>query len=208
MEVNAGDIVIKSNIEEEMLTDIQETLDGLRAINLKLNTKKCSFGVERGIFLRHLITKQGIKASPSKVKEISDLQPPKSVSEIQNLNKKLAALNRFLSKGADKTLPFIRTLKSCTSGKMVQWIENVDKACRSMKELLEALPTVTTPIKGETLIMYLAASEESISTVLMEERGKKQILVYFISRTLQGVELGYPELEKLILALVYAARRL
>nr|GEX27288.1 reverse transcriptase domain-containing protein [Tanacetum cinerariifolium] len=63
MEVNAGDIVIKSDIEEEMLADIKETLDGLRAINLKLNLKKCSFGVEKGIFSGHLITKQGIKAS-------------------------------------------------------------------------------------------------------------------------------------------------
>ncbi|GKA66237.1 hypothetical protein Tco_0766045, partial [Tanacetum coccineum] len=131
MEVNACDIVIKSDVEEEMLADIKETLDGLRAINLKLNPKKCSFGIEEGIFLRHLITKQGIKASPSKVKAISDLQPHKSVSEIQNLNKKLAALNRFISKEVDKTLPFMRTLKSCTSGKMVQWTAEADKDFRS-----------------------------------------------------------------------------
>ncbi|GKA04746.1 reverse transcriptase domain-containing protein [Tanacetum coccineum] len=174
------DIVIKSDVEEEMLADIKETLDGLRAINLKLNPKKCSFGVEEGIFSRHLITKQGIKASPSKVKAISDLQPHKSVSEIQNLNKKLAALNRFLSKGVDKTLLFMRTLKSCKSGKMVQWTAEADKAFRRMEELLEALPTVTAPIKGETLIMYLAASEKSISAILMAKRGKKQILVYFV----------------------------
>ncbi|GKF83456.1 reverse transcriptase domain-containing protein, partial [Tanacetum coccineum] len=77
-----------------------------------------------------------------------------------------------------------------------------------MKELLEALPMVTGPIKGETLIMYLAASEESISAVLMAERGKKQVPMYFVSQTLQGAELEYPELEKLILALVYAARLL
>ncbi|GJS98565.1 reverse transcriptase domain-containing protein [Tanacetum coccineum] len=127
-----------------------------------------------GIFSRQLITKQGIKANPSKLKAISDLQPPKSINEIQNLNRKLAALNCFLSKGADKTLPFMRTLKSCTSAKMVQWTTEADEAFRRMKELLEALPMVTTPIKGETLIMYLAASEESISAVLMAERGRNK----------------------------------
>nr|GEU42506.1 reverse transcriptase domain-containing protein [Tanacetum cinerariifolium] len=95
MEVNAYDIIIKSDVEEEMLVDIKETLDELQAINLKLNPKKCSFGIEEGIFSGHLITKQGIKASPSKVMAISDLQPPKSVSEIQNLNKRLEALNRL-----------------------------------------------------------------------------------------------------------------
>nr|GEU48520.1 hypothetical protein [Tanacetum cinerariifolium] len=163
--LDVGDIVIKSDVEEEMLADIKETLDGLRAINLKLNPKKSSFGVEEGIFTGHLIIKQVIKASPSKVKAISDMQPPKSTAI-------------------------------------------ADEAFRRMKELLEALPTVTAPIKGETLIMYLAALEESISAILMAERGKKQIPVYFVSRTLQGAELGYPELEKLILALVYTARRL
>ncbi|GJU50676.1 reverse transcriptase domain-containing protein [Tanacetum coccineum] len=63
---------------------------------------------------------------------------------------------------------------------MVQWTTEADKAFRRMKELLEALPTVTAPIKGETLIIYLAALEESISVVLMAERGKKQVPVYFV----------------------------
>ncbi|GJT60423.1 reverse transcriptase domain-containing protein [Tanacetum coccineum] len=56
--------------------------------------------------------------------------------------------------------------------------------------------------------MYLATSEEIVSAVLMAERGKTQIPVYFVSRTLHGAELRYPKLEKLILALVYAVRKL
>nr|GEZ78749.1 reverse transcriptase domain-containing protein [Tanacetum cinerariifolium] len=50
--------------------------------------KRSTSSVEEGRFSGHLITKQGIKADPSKVKEISDLQPPKSVSEILSLDKK------------------------------------------------------------------------------------------------------------------------
>ncbi|GJT80562.1 reverse transcriptase domain-containing protein [Tanacetum coccineum] len=67
------DMVIKSVSEEDMLMDIQETFERLRSINMKLNLKKCSFSVEEGLFLGHLITKQGIKANPSKVKTITDL---------------------------------------------------------------------------------------------------------------------------------------
>ncbi|GJZ99331.1 hypothetical protein Tco_0671882 [Tanacetum coccineum] len=47
-----------------------------------------------------------------------------------------------------------------------------------MKELLEALPTVTASVNGETLIVYLAASEESISAVSMAERGKASSCVF------------------------------
>ncbi|GJV55567.1 reverse transcriptase domain-containing protein [Tanacetum coccineum] len=56
--------------------------------------------------------------------------------------------------------------------------------------------------------MYLATSKDNVSAVLMTETGKRQIPVYFLSRTLNGAKLKYPELEKLILALVYAARKL
>ncbi|GKA89402.1 reverse transcriptase domain-containing protein [Tanacetum coccineum] len=99
LKVHVDDMVIKSDSKEDMLIDIQETFDGLRAINMKINPRKCSFHVEEGPFLGHLITKQGIKANPSKVKAISDLKPPKMVKEMQSLNKKLASLNLFLSKG-------------------------------------------------------------------------------------------------------------
>ncbi|GKE07488.1 reverse transcriptase domain-containing protein [Tanacetum coccineum] len=64
MGVNAEEMVIKSDSEEEIIADIKETLERLRVINLKLNPKKCSFGVEEGRFSGHLIIKQGIKADP------------------------------------------------------------------------------------------------------------------------------------------------
>ncbi|GJZ01603.1 reverse transcriptase domain-containing protein [Tanacetum coccineum] len=98
----------------------------------------------------------------------------------------------------------MQTLKNCMSGKMIQWITEADEAFRRMKELLEALPTVIAPVNGKTLIVYLAASKESIRAVLMAERGKKKVPVYFVSRTLHGAELEYPGLEKLILALILA----
>ncbi|GJZ86724.1 putative nucleotidyltransferase, ribonuclease H, partial [Tanacetum coccineum] len=151
MEVHADDMVIKSKSEEEMLADIKETFERLRVINLNLNPRKCSFSVEEGIFSGHLITKQEIKANPSKLKAISDLHPPKSVDEIQNLSKNLDSLNRFLSKGADKALPFMHILKSYISGRIVQCTKETDEAFQRIKEFIEALPTVTTPIKGETL---------------------------------------------------------
>nr|GEV81811.1 reverse transcriptase domain-containing protein [Tanacetum cinerariifolium] len=169
----------KSESKEAMLADIQETFDKLRAINMKLNPRKCSFIVEEGPFLAYLITKQGIIANPLKVKAISNLKPPKTIKEIQSLNEKLTALSRFLPKGTDKTLPFLKVLKNCASNKIVQWTHEAEKVFQNMKEYIETLPMVTAPIKGETLVLYLAVYEESISAVLLAERGKKQILIYF-----------------------------
>ncbi|GJT98770.1 reverse transcriptase domain-containing protein [Tanacetum coccineum] len=77
-----------------------------------------------------------------------------------------------------------------------------------MKKFTETLPTLTALIHREVLMMYLTALTESINAALFARREKGQVPIYFISKVLQGAELNYPALEKLILALVHAARRL
>nr|GFB53011.1 reverse transcriptase domain-containing protein [Tanacetum cinerariifolium] len=65
-----------------------------------------------------------------------------------------------------------------------------------------------TETEMEELIMYLSATHGAISAVLLTERGTVQTPVYFISRALQGPELNYSPMEKLVLSLVFAAKRL
>nr|GEV36802.1 protein NYNRIN-like [Tanacetum cinerariifolium] len=175
---------------------------------MKLNPKKCSFGIEEGPFLGHLITKQGIRANPSKVKSITDIEQPKMLKDIQSLNEKLVALSRFLSKGANSSFPFFKVLKGYTDRKNIQLTQEEAATLQEMKKIVKTLPTLTVPIHGDVLMMYLATSTESINVVLFMKRGKGQVPIYFVSRVLQGAELNYHALEKLILALVHAARRL
>ncbi|GJT96992.1 reverse transcriptase domain-containing protein [Tanacetum coccineum] len=64
------------------------------------------------------------------------------------------------------------------------------------------------PKPKEELIVYLSASHGAISAVLMSERDKVQMEVYFVSRALQGPKLNYTPMAKLVLTLVFAAERL
>lgn len=111
IEIYVDDIIIKSKTEEEFLGDIQETFNTLRAINMKLNPKKCSFRVEEGKFLGYYVTNQGIKVNSSKVKKIPLLSPPTTVKEIQILNGKLAALGRFFVKRCRQTVVVLQGAK-------------------------------------------------------------------------------------------------
>nr|GEU62401.1 protein NYNRIN-like [Tanacetum cinerariifolium] len=208
LEAYVYDKVIKSTSEKEMLKDIKETFERFRSINMKLNPKKCSFGVEERPFLGHVVTKQGIKDNPSKVKAVLDLDQPRTLKDIQSLNGKLAALNRFLSKGTERSLAFFKVLKGYKDKKKIQWTTKADKALEKIKKLVQALPTLTAPRVGETLTMHLAASRESINVVLAAKINEGWTPIYFVSRMIQGAELNYPALEKLVLALVHAARRL
>ncbi|GJR52188.1 reverse transcriptase domain-containing protein [Tanacetum coccineum] len=114
LEAYVDDMVIKSKYEREMLADIAKIFDNLQRINMKLNPKKCSFGVKEGKFLGYMVTSEGIRANPAKTKDIAEIQSPRTWGEMQSLAGKLAALNRFLSRSAEKSLPFFETLKDIT----------------------------------------------------------------------------------------------
>ncbi|GKB11465.1 reverse transcriptase domain-containing protein, partial [Tanacetum coccineum] len=151
---------------------------------MKINPKKCTFGVEEGPLLGNLITKQGIRANPSKVKAITDIEQPKMLKDIQSLNGKLADLSRFLSKGAERSLHFFKVLKSCTNKKNIHQTQEVAAAVQEMNKFVETLPTLTAPIHGEVLMMYLEASTESINAALFSRREKDRRLgIYFQAYT-------------------------
>ena len=69
-------------------------------------------------------------------------------------------------------------------------------------------PILVSPIEGELLTLYLAVSDFSTSAILVIDKDRVQHPVYYCSRALRGVEERYPRMEKLILALVTAARKL
>ena len=92
---------------------------------MKLNPKKCVFGVRSSKFLGFMVSERGIDANPDKVKAILDLQEPKTIRDVQKLTGRMAALTRFISKSADKVLPFFQTLRG---NKKFEWGEIQKKA--------------------------------------------------------------------------------
>ncbi|GJX81535.1 reverse transcriptase domain-containing protein [Tanacetum coccineum] len=181
LEVYVDDMVIKSRTEHEIIRDMEETFKTLREINMKLNLKKCTFGIEEGMFLGYKVNTEGIM---------------------------LASLNMFLSKSAENSLPFFKTLKKCTKKSDFQWTVEAETAFKEIKKLIAKLPTLTSPMEKEELVVYLTAAREVVSAVLMTEREEKQMPVYFVSRALQGPEINYTSMEKLVLTLVHASKRL
>ncbi|GJU25614.1 reverse transcriptase domain-containing protein [Tanacetum coccineum] len=130
------------------------------------------------------------------------------IKKVQSLNGKLASLNRFLSKSAEKSLPLFKTLKKCIKKSDFHWTLEAEQAFTQLKQHLSELPLLVAPKPKEELIVYLVASHGAISAVLMTERDTVPTLIYFVSRALQGPELNYSPMEKLVLSLVFTAKRL
>nr|GEU78405.1 reverse transcriptase domain-containing protein [Tanacetum cinerariifolium] len=210
LKVYVDDMVVKSKFERELLADIAETFDNLRRINMKLNLKKCSFGVKEGKFLGYMVTLKGIRDNPVKTKDIAKMQSPKTWGDTQSVAGKLAALNRFLSRSAKKSLPFFETLKYITKANKhdYRWTKKAEDAFQELKKMILDLPILTTPLPKETLFVYLGTSKEAVSAVLLLVRKGKQRPMHYVRRTLHDAERHYAPLEKITLALRYVSRRL
>ena len=168
MKMYIDDMVVKSKQESQHIKDLQGTFEVLRQHKLRLNAEKCVFGVGAGKFLSYLITNRGIEINPDQINVVRCLNPPSNPKEVQKLTGMLAALNRFISKFADRCRPFYQLLKKW---KRFQWDEECDTAFRDLKDYLMQAPVLTTPEPGEDLFMYLSVSEHAVSIVLLKDQG-------------------------------------
>ncbi|GFY85492.1 hypothetical protein Acr_04g0002300 [Actinidia rufa] len=129
----------------------------------------------------------------------------KYIREVQQLTGRVATLNRFVSKSADKCLPFFKILRKSQT---FQWNEESENAFQQLKEYLGSPPLLTVPTTGEDLYVYLSISPTVVSAVLIREEDQVQRPIYYVSKVLMGAEARYPKIEKLAYALMIAAKKL
>ena len=113
-------------------------------------------------------------------------------------------MGRFLSKSADRCSLFFKTLKQSK----FEWTKEAEESFQQLKEHLSSLPKLVSSYNGEKLVLYVSVSEYSLSGVLIAEREKKQIPVYYVSHAFRGSEGNYSEVEKVLFAIVMASRKL
>ncbi|XP_019184571.1 PREDICTED: uncharacterized protein LOC109179516 [Ipomoea nil] len=123
-----------------------------------------------------MVTHRGIEVNPEKAQNILKMQPPTSIKDVQRPNGRLAALNRFMSKLAEKSLPFFQVMKQ-RSG--FTWTPECQEAFDQFKAYLSAAPVVSKPEKGETLYVYLGVAPAAISSVLLREETCIQKPIYY-----------------------------
>ncbi|KAL0421007.1 UNVERIFIED_CONTAM: hypothetical protein Slati_3123600 [Sesamum latifolium] len=130
-------MLVKSKEAGDHVVDLEETFSVLRKYRLKLNPAKCAFGVRRGRFLGFMVTQRGIEANPLKIKAILDMKTPTNINEVQPLTGRIAAFSHFISKAAEKSLPFFKVLRKA---KTFEWDTPCQQAFEELKSYLAGLP--------------------------------------------------------------------
>jgi hypothetical protein len=105
VEAYIDDVVVKTTDEDNLITDLAQTIVNLRLYRWKLNPEKCVFGVPSVKLLGFMVSHHGIEANPTKVDAIRRMNRPTGKKDMMKLTGMMAALGRFISKLGEKGLP-------------------------------------------------------------------------------------------------------
>jgi hypothetical protein len=104
------DIIVMSKNKADHLTNLTKTFANMREARLCLNPNKCVFDNHMGKVLSYLVSRKDIEANLDKIRAITEMHPSQTVKEVQKLTGRITALNRFISKSAEHSLPFLKIL--------------------------------------------------------------------------------------------------
>ncbi|KAL0400317.1 UNVERIFIED_CONTAM: Transposon Tf2-12 polyprotein [Sesamum radiatum] len=166
MEVYVDDMLVKSKEEKDHLEHLEKAFSIMREFGMKLNPTKCTFGVRGGKFLGYLVSERGIEANSEKIEAIMRLPSPKTIKDVQILTGKIASLNEFIARSADRNLPFFKTLRHI---KAFEWSEECEKALQELKVYLATPLLLANIAVRETLYVYLVLSKNAVSSVLVKD---------------------------------------
>ncbi|XP_065620485.1 uncharacterized protein LOC136063692 [Quercus suber] len=182
IEVYIDDMVVKSKIISEHVKDLGS-----------------------GKFLGYMVTHRGIEVNPNQIKAIQNLQPPQNPKEVQKLTGMTVALNRFISRSADRCKPFFSLINKW---KEFEWTEECASAFQQLKDYLARPPIMSRPEPDEVMFAYIAVVPYAVSLVLIRVDQDVQRPVYYVSKSLHEAEIRYLPLEKAILVVVLGTRKL
>jgi hypothetical protein len=158
------------------------------------------------MLLGYIVSQRGIEANPEKVAALERKGLIRDLKGVQRVLGCLAALSRFISRLGEKGLPLYRVLKK---HERFSWTTEAQEALDKMKASLTHAPQ-----DSEPLYLYVAVTTQVVSAVIVVERTEEghalpiQRPVHYISEVLSDTKTRYPQVQKLLYAVVLARRKL
>jgi hypothetical protein len=148
------------------------------------------------MLLGYIVSQRGIEANPEKVAALQRMGPIRDLKGVQKVLGCLAALSRFISRLGEKGLPLYRLLKK---HERFSWTVEAQEELDKLKASLGQPPILTPPQDSEPLYLYVAATTQVVSAVIVVERTEEghtlpvQRPVYYISEVLSETKARYPQ---------------
>lgn len=205
VEVVADDFVVIGfgDTVQEAATDhdrnLKELLSRCEQSNVRLNPDKIQFKQDKVPFIGHVATKEGLCVDPEKVRAVLEMPIPTDVAAVQRLLGFTQYLSKFLPCLSDVTKP----LRELTQKDAV-WVWDCPQqaAVDKLKQMVTTTPVLRYYSLQEEVTIQCDASQTGLGAALLQ----KDQPVAYASRALTTAETHYAQIEKELLAIVFACQ--
>ncbi|KAJ9679424.1 hypothetical protein PVL29_021374 [Vitis rotundifolia] len=206
VEVYVDDMIVKSRDRSDHLAALERFFERIRQFRLRLNPKKCTFGVTSGKLLGYMVSERGIEVDPDKIRVILDMPAPRTEREVRGFLGRLQYISRFIARLTDICEPIFRLLRK---SQPTVWDDQCQRAFERIRDYLLSPPILAPPTPGRPLLLYLSVSDITLGCMLAQlgDSGKEQA-IYYLSKRMLDYETRYVMIERYCLTLVWATRRL
>ena len=194
------DILIYGRTREEHDRNLQSVLDRAREKGIRFNPEKCTIGVNEVPFFGNIITDKGLKADPSKIEAILKLEVPDSREKLERFLGMVNYLSKLAPNLSEITSPLRSLLKKETE---FLWDEPQSRAFERVKQTITQSPVLVYYDPNKELTLEVDSSKDGIGACLMQENRP----IAFASKSLTQAEIGYAQIEKELLAILFGCKR-
>ena len=206
VEVYVDDMIVKSRDRADHWVALERFFQRIRCFRLRLNPKKCTFGVTFGKLLGYMISERGIEVYPDNIRAILDMSPPQTETEIRGFLGRLQYISRFIVRLTDTCEPIFRLLRK---KQPKVWDDQCQQAFERIREYFLSPHVLVPPMPRRPLLLYLSVSDVALGCMLaqLDDSGKERA-IYYLNKRMLEYEMRYIMIERLCLDLVWATRRL
>ena len=196
----ADDIIIAADTNEEHDVILQKVMQRARERNVKFNFDKLQLQVNAVKYLGTIIIAEGVKPDPAKIAAISNMPIPNDKSAVWRLLGMVNFLANHIPNVSSITAPLRDLVKNDVH---FQWGPEQDKALNQIKSLLSDPPILQYFDPKAKSMIQADASQRGLEAVLLQ-RGQP---IAYASRSLNTTEQNYAQIEKELLAIVFASEK-
>ena len=194
------DIIVWGTDQENHDNNLSKVLERIKESGLKLNKKKCEFGIREIKYVGHIFSDKGLCIDPSKVEAIRNMPVPQTVAEVHRFLGMVAYLGKFIPNLSSNTAELRKLLETKENW---NWTDQHTKQFRNLQQLVSQSPVLKYFNQELPTKVSVDASKSGLGAVLLQAQDDIWCPVAYASRALTKAEQNYSQIEKETLAVVF-----